>query len=743
MAYKVTFVGAQAHEETPQIAVYSLDTLCRITNKIAVVADGKVDIKTAPGAVIALGPDVPNPSDLDPKGLVTLRVADQLPLWKQTGEIQIPNQWWRGWIGFVTCLSGNAYRCNPFFDLPGLRAIALGLQQVSFPERCEPLCNAVVEVWEYTTCCWPFPILYLPQLIDNVAAFLAGNPIMFPVPPQPGPGPLDVSLAKKVDAALGAGKLSNTFVPSSTLAANLATLRSLSPQDAVTYVEANPILWPHWCTGGSAQLGQTTLNPDGSFSYCYRYFPFFRINCRNSYFYKVKQMVNGVWTYVYDGSVANQYFLADEVANLYTQTGQTCFQPPPLPGKDYIALQAIGATNTWNLNSNWNAANAGVDQNQTGDTSMAALIQDAGLEVGTGAPWATTLALLLNYDPDLQSASPSPYYYRLSIVQADPSGSGNPISGATLTPLLTAISWSYIDTATNPPIIASQSLGPVNPATVNGNQGLYQIPYFGGNNPSWLGNQFHQYLDTTQLANNISGGPGVGNGQFLLVLEVFDVNGNRLVPADATKPAATDTVGTFNYVRLMDSTTTADVPFNSLTHILWVDNRPVVGAIEYFMNSSGVQICQYYQGNSDTPFYVGFQAYHAVMCDKAPSPIPANSFMSSFNLSWQEGLAGTNGTLASGADTNWSAPNSCTVGVPNAVSTASPPSSAFNVPSVTFGEMLGTQTTCSFALTLGVIPKHTNGSGTIWGYDGGQTAALALSDAPPPPPCLPLRDKLS
>lgn len=738
MAYKVTFVGAQAHEATPEIAVYSLDTLGRITGKLAVANEGKLALKTDAHAVVAFGPDVPNPEKLDPKGLVTLRVSDQLPLWKQTGEIQIPSQWWRGWLGFVTCLSGNAIRCNPFFDLPGLRAIALGRQEIIFPERCEPLCNAVVEVWEYTTCCWPFPIIYVPQLIDNLTKFLAENPIMFPGPPQPGP--VEASLVNRVDAALGAGKLSNTFVPSNTLGTHLATLQSLSAEDAATYFEAHPILWPYWCSGSSAELGETTLNPDGSFSFCYRYFPFFRFNCRNSYFYKVKQLVNGVWTYVYDGSVANQYFTADEVANLYTGTGQTCFQPPPL-GNDYIAFQAIGATNTWDLNSNWKAAIAGVDQNQTGDTSMASTLNiDAGLEVGNGAPWATTLNLLLNYDPALQTASPSPTYYRLSVVQADPGGSGNPMSGATLVPLLTPISWSYIDTSTNPPTIASQSLGPVNPATVNGNQGLYQIPYFGGSNPSWLGNQFHQYLDTTQLPNLISGGPGMGNGQFLLVLEVFDLNGNRLVPTDATSPKAGDTRGTFHFIRLMDSTTTADVQFNSLTHILWVDNRPVVGAIEYFMSSAGVQVCQYYQGDSGTPFYVGFQAYHAVMCD--PAPHPANSFMSSFVLNWEEGLGGTTGTLASGDDTNWSAPNSCTVGVANAVSTATPPSSVppFNVPNVTFGDMLGTQTTCSFALTLGVYPKHTNGYGTIWGYESIKTAALALSDAPPPPPCLPIRD---
>jgi len=722
MAYQVVFVGAQANEQTPQIAAYSLDTLGRITGKIGVLTEGKLDIKRTKSGVIALGPDVEKPSTLSSDGLVTLQLSDQLPIWDQTNEILIPSQWWRGWLGFVTCVSGKAYRCFPFLESAGLRAIALGRQEIVFPERCEPLCNAVVEVWEYTTCCWPFVIVDVPKLIDNLAAFLAAHPIMFPAPPLPGPGPVELSRVQAVDAAFGAGKLANTFVPSTTLAVHLETLRSLSAQDAVTYFEAHPILWPWWCTGSSAQLGETVLNPDGSFSFCYRRFPFFRINCRTSYFYKVKQMINGVWTYVYDGAAAHQYFLADEVADLYTLIGQTCFQPPTLPGNDYIALQAIGSTNTWDLYSNWNGAIGGVDQTQTGDTSLAPLAVDAGLVAGSGAPWATTLALLLNYDPALQSASPSPYYYRMSVVQAD--ASGNPMTGATPITLMTPIAWAYFDTATNPVTIASQSLGPV---TVNGNQGLYQIPYFGGANPAWLGGQYHQSLDTTKLANVIPGGPGVGNGQFLLIVEVFDAAGNRLVPVDAT-PTATDTKGTFHYVRLLTSATTANVPFNSLTHVLWVDNRPVVGAIDYFMNSSGTQVCQFYQGTPDTPFYVGFQAYHAVMCDASPSPQPSRSFMSSFGLSWQEGLAGTSGTLASGGDTDWG--TGCTISVGNARSTATGPLTPppFYVPAVTFGEMLGTQTTCSFALTLGVYPKHTNGSGTIWSYESITTAALALSD---------------
>ncbi len=43
------------------------------------------------------------------------------------------------------------------------------------------------------------------------------------------PGPLDPTLVTKVDVVFAAGKVSNTFAPSTTLAAHLTTLRSLYP----------------------------------------------------------------------------------------------------------------------------------------------------------------------------------------------------------------------------------------------------------------------------------------------------------------------------------------------------------------------------------------------------------------------------------------------------------------------------------------------------------------------------------
>jgi hypothetical protein len=161
---------------------------------------------------------------------------------------------------------------------------------------------------------------------------------------------------------------------------------------------------------------------------------------------------------------------------------------------------------------------------------------------------------------------------------------------------------------------------------------------------------------------------------------------------------------------LITSTTNAYVQHNSLTHVLWVDNRRVMGAFDYFMNSSGVQ-SQFYQDSSDTPFYVGFQAYHTVMCDLSPSPVPSASFMSSFDLSWQEGLNGTSGWLAQGEDTNWT--SGCTVGVANAYSTAS---------GVCIYRSLGKlRGNAGLRDRLFLCPY-----------------ARGLSDAPPTPPCPPI-----
>jgi hypothetical protein len=745
MPYKVTLVGAQAHEQTPVIAVYAVDARGRVGNKIAAVANGQLYLPTDRTAVVAFGPDVAEASTLDPKGLVTLRLADQLPIWDRNNEILLPPNWWRGWLGFEICVNGNTYRCFPvFLDRDTLRAIGLGLLPSVIYGNCQPLCDATVEIWRSTTCCWPFLITDVPKLIANLSAFLQANPVMFP--PLPSPGPVERSLASRVDAALGAGKISTSFVPSPTLAAHLQTLESLTPQDAVNYIETYPSLWPFWCDTSSEYLGETAVNPDGSFSFCYSYYPFFLFNCRTSYFYKVKQYVNGAWQYIYDGAAANQYFSADDVADVYAQTGQLCYQPPILPAGT-ATLQQIGFIPAYDFNSHWvttptSGPLAGIDQTQLGDGVMAPLpLQNAGLGLADGAPWTQTISIMLNFDPALKTmqtgGTSGAYYYRLSTVQADPSRSGKPISGATPQPITNAVAWNYQDDTVSPPVTRTMLLGPNTEGTQSG---LFIIPYAGDRN--WFGNAdntgfYHQTLDTTTLANAITNGPGQGNGQFLLILELFDNSGNRLVPT-GTGTKTGDVDADFTFVRLIaappvtpPALTDAIVNFPSLTHVIWVDNRPVVADIVNFQSSSGTQVCQTLTAAASAQFTVGYQAYHTVMCDGGGSPVPATTFISSYAISWEKGLGGGTGFLVEANENSvpdnippplMNAPTNCPAGA-NSVSTSAVdnPLAADN----TFGNLLGTDTFCAFSIQLSAQPKHTNGFNTVGAVVN--TAAVALS----------------
>ena len=77
--------------------------------------------------------------------------------------------------------------------------------------------------------------------------------------------------------------------------------------------------------------------------------------------------------------------------------------------------------------------------------------------------------------------------------------------------------------------------------------------------------------------------------------------------------------------------------------MIWFDNRPVVGDIDDFQVVSGgstvtgSQECQFLSAPGNALFEVGYRAYHAVMCDNSPSPIPSHTFMLSYELDWEEG----------------------------------------------------------------------------------------------------------
>lgn len=726
MQLHVNFVGAQANEKTPDIALYSLDIRGQ-AKKIAAVKEGNVNLTAEVNklATIALGPDVADPKTLDQKSLVTLRVSDYLHQWEKNPVLEIPAQWWRPWLGFRICLTGKVNKCFPliFEKTPLLRSMALGNVPYHLPwEICSPICNGVVEVWESTCCCFPFLLVDVPPFIEKLKHFLAQNPVMFPHPPRPGPITPAASrtLETSVDRAIAQGKTDLRFTPNTQLHLDLQVLESSSPAEAVQYFQTHPSLWPIWCECSSAKLGETALNPDGTFQFCYWQFLFPWLFCWRSYFYKVKQFQNGSWVYIYDGAAAHQYFTADEIANLSTFLGYACGTVPPPPGTDFVILQQIGSTLSYALHSNY----AGVDGSnndltQTGPYSVVAPPASGGLVSSNNAPWCKNLAFTLYFDPGMEALGA--YYYRMSVAPADLNG--NPLG--TMQPIQNPIAWSkYVTVVVGgiPQIdIVPQTLGPT--SVVNGAvtvNGLFQIPY--NADADWLSDQAHQYFDTRTLNPSASGVPGPGNGRFLLAIEIFDKNGNRLVPPGVA-PGAGDKAAGFQFLRMMSASgpdSTANVPQAALTHLFWADNRPVVAEIDDFtLNgiTSNAQ-CQFLTGTGTDSFQVGYRAYHAVLSDaNPPNPLPPASFMSSFQFWWERGLNGPTGTFDSGGDTD------------KPSTRASGPDQQSPAANGLLSNLLptGGPSACSFAIVLDVYSKHTDGSSHFTDLDAQRVAAVALS----------------
>jgi hypothetical protein len=746
MQVEIKFIGVQTHEQTPELALYAIDARGAAKKLVAGTA-GKLDLGNDPGrhikGIIAIGPNVPDPGKLDAKLLVKFSAAQELPTWEKNPVVEIPAQWWRQWLHFTICLAGKVSKCFPFFfeKTSLLKGLALG--RIPFPpiERCYPICNGVVEVWESTCCCFPFLISDVPSLIAKLKAFLTANPVMFPPAPRPDPdpGPIDRLAEKRVNRAIAAGNVDLRFAPNPQLHQDLQVLEASSQQEAVQYFVTHPSLWPIWCRCTSSQLGDAALQPDGSFQFCFEQFPFILWNCYRSYFYKVYQQQNGQLVCIYDGAAAHQYFAADDFANLSTLSGSACTNPQPIPGTDFVVLQQIGATSTHTLHSNYGVPDAsGNDTTQTGPYSVATPPVNGGLVNANDAPWCKTLDFMLYFDPGMQGLGA--YYYRMSVAPADLNG--NPVG--TMQPLQNAIAWSKYALGTSGVETDPQTLGPQPPITNSVGafvQDLYVIPYnsatiqpVGSTSPDqdWEPGQFHQYFDTTTLNPSASPPPGPGNGRFLVAVEIFNSGGDRMVPPGVT-PEPGDVAVSFEFLRLMPILTgagsTTTVPFAALTHLIWADNRPVVGEIDNFnlAGSSSAAECQFLTGDGDEAFQVGYRAYHAVLGDpNPPNPLPPSTFMSSFVLWWERGLNGGTGTLDSGADSDQ--PPTRGGGSPELSPAANGLLSTLlpnPLPPATIPVEF--PIACSFAIELDVYSKHTDGTYHYDDLDAHVLAAVALS----------------
>lgn len=718
---RLTLNGINQKDEKPVVALYTLNEKGIPQKKIVAAENEEIKIPKKlkeQQAIIALGPDVEDFKNLDTETLIKFDSKSFILDLELKPEIEIPELQWKPWQFFKVCVSGKVQKCffpffpfpipvpnpilqtpiNPLIKLNGFDSKMIKAQQtldfLSPPilQKCLPLCHGIVEIYEQTCCCNIWDIIPdIPELIPEIPF-----PIDPPIPPTLLPIP-NFPKIPTLNNAINVERKENVLLKNDAVQldeatiADLKTLISIKSQEAqFEFIEKRPQLIPVLCgrrNCTSKKVGETKIGFDGKFSFCYLK-PFQILlpfkSCTTTYYYKVKQNIDGVDTYVYDGSVAKQFFAKDEAAKLTTfhRLAETCETPePPVPGDNYVMLQEIGNTDSYELNS----------EEQNGASSIPDISENSGLlkfSNTENCPLAKTLNLRLYFDAGLEAADIN--YYKLSIIPVDNNGL---VTGNKQT-LTEAKAWRKFSNDGQANIVA-ELLGPKMVDTQNG---LYKIPYVNDNN-RWLGGQFHYSLNTSSFSN----------GKYLLVLELFDSNGNKLIPSNALDAGA-GIAKPFIFKKWEDRSTTKDILYSDLTHVIHINNTPCVGEI-IDLRLNGVvnedeNNCQFIEdtSNGSTPLSLGFRAYQE------------DGFMKNYLLQYQKGLNGSLQKLDMG-----------TTNVP-------PGLPSFNdigeSASKTIAELLGEDDKCTFSLKLTVEAKHTNGSGFIRAYNEEDIASFAASIVP-------------
>lgn len=727
----VTFVGLKDGEQVPRFAAYLIDSAGRATKKVGGYDGKTLNLGSDVASLVAFGPDVEDFKTLPKESLVSYRLSQKLDLWRKLG-IVLPRDIWDRFHFQFACVSGSVRKCRPWYwdllDIVELRPMfelaqiarikpitAELLPHVLFPLNCQPLCDGIITIYERECCCHH---IHIPDLLGRLRDLLDILPIPIPDPiphpfPDPDPFPQLPDIARMRPQLLRAKAravqqrrttLDLAAVPPELLHQDYLALRVLPDEAARIYVQARPYLFPIFCQCSTREVGQTPIQPGGNFDFCYlrvRHPPHPR-HCVTTYAYKIRQLVNGVLTVVYDGLAAHEYFSAGTPANIrtYNPQARVCADgpgdPPPNDGAAFVMLEHVGRYGTFHFNY----------PPQTAVSQVAPLDPNDGTYTTSYAPdcpWGGALGLRLWFSPELE---PIVKYYRLNVFAVNASGApvGMPMV------LGDTVSWDKLVDVPGDVVRVPELLGPIPAADIaSGEPNLFRVPYWGSPNHRYLSGQFHQVWNTAE--------PRFGNGKYMLVIEVFDANGNRVKPNGAAGPG---TARAFQFRRWMSATDTDPVPFADAAHVFWLDNTPVGGDIvdlrqNGVANSAECQFMTQLPGTT-SQFAIGFKAYHVNGVEDTGLN-DSNSFMWRYDIGWQRGLNGATGALgpAPSAGNNHTDVGENGVAVPSG--------------SASFASMLGGHAKCTFSVTLHVRAKHFTGSSRIDAYDYWETASFALEIA--------------
>ncbi|MCP4546521.1 MAG: hypothetical protein GY835_08665 [bacterium] len=609
------------------------------------------------------------------------------------------------------------------------------IDELAARDICRPLCHGVVEIYERVCCCRPWVVLdpRLDELLERLRKDIyeripwppepwppelrSPDPEPGPFPPEPDPGPFaagpwppepDIGLGNRISRRR-VKRMAATFDPA---AAPLPPLRLLQDYQTISayaasdrasadsYIMARSYLLHCFCNCNTRKVGEAIINPDGSFTMCYRrplIIHRLGTRCTTTYGFNIKQWQGNQWIYIYCGVGQNEFFDEEDtiVLRSYDPRARTCeTNPPPVPGegRPFVLLEDIGSTRSHNLVSPIQTAADGLNS---------VLPANGGLVYPPGPgetaeqrlrnrPWSMTLPLRLYVHPAMQDLGAE--YYRFSVVEAD--GMGNPVGGAVPQPLNGGVTWSKYVYVGDQVQVHGEGLGPDSHVDSDGEvqSGLYRIPYWDSGH-QWQYGQFHHRWNTLTEAN----------GRYLLSVEIFDAAGNRLRPIGASG-AGVDT--DFHFLHWIDPVNTVQTPFATLQHVFWVDKQACYADIEDLrMNGlASTEECQFMMGTAGSNFSAGYRAFHV----NGP---PGETFMWYRQLWYHRGLNGPNRTIEMAGNN-----------VPATLAAGSP---ALSTPQ-TFASMLNAHTKCTFALNLRTRAKHTNGSRRIHEYDRYDQAAFAL-----------------
>ena len=744
---KLRLHGLQPGEASPDIAVCLFDRQGGSLAAINVGDDGWFKLPKgtlAKAHRVLIGPAGDGAEDAPSSAFLTYRAVDFGAV-LETGIIDIGRSVWEGWFLLHRCVSGTVSRCrrSPWWYSELARAaqrpLVLGLQSlvpvarsspvggftaasaiapgfdldelIAWPVRCSPICLGTVEVWRRVCCCEPW-IVFDPRLdglLEELEDLVNGIPEIPepPFPPGPGPDPGPYRSAFLKDGALNERALR--------AGTDLQALRSLPAEQIAGYINVQPHLFCRsYSCGSPVKVAQGNIGPDGRFNICWPEFPYLLVaGCRQEYAYKVKQQFGPFTITIYDGVAAGHWYDQDDEAHLmsYHPWAVACRDNGGL-GDAFVYLDEIGDTDSSLLGT----------PNQTSATSVGAPGINGGVAFPSGGPagngsndrnWGGTLKLAIMFSESMRTIGAK--YYRVSVTRAD--GFGNPVGVPEY--VTRGLSWNKAEAVPGGVDVVSVGLGPTSTVAPDEPQdNLYLIPFDGdlGMNADWEADQYHAFLDTSDLTKLWSD-PGAVAGlparRHLVGIEVFNAAGHRLRPngTPATGLSGAEIEAAFTYRRkLQDIGPTNMVPFGALSHLFWWDNRDIVALIDD-LRLNGIESdeeCQFMTGTPSSTFGIGYRAYH-----------PWELFQRRHVISWKRGLNGGSDTMLN---------STLNVGVPPAPEVASP--------THTFGHMLNhpvpatpPHTKCAFTVFLNITNKRTDGDSLGFSHRQ-ESAAFALEIVP-------------